>query len=244
MAFSSAEAELYALTKGAAQALGMLSLLADFGVELSATVHTDASAAIGILRRKGLGKIRHLNVRYLWLQDQTRTGTNLAIAKVPGLENPADIVTKYQNSEAAQRHLDKLHVTRSSGRAESAPVLAAVARVADTPEAAVVNRRQQGCRINDDWTTEAAESEMVRIHRRPRRELFTPLRVSGAPPVKTLATARITCGKFLDNGQSFRIVDRWTARAAAHRDLGRKWTGTTTFMKMSETSRFEAPSCE
>ena len=65
VALSSAEAEFYALTKGAAQALGMQSLLADFGVTLDATVHTDASVAIGILRRKGLGKIRHLNVRYL-----------------------------------------------------------------------------------------------------------------------------------------------------------------------------------
>ena len=68
MALSSAEAELYALTKGAAQALGLMTLLADLGVEVQAAVHTDASAAIGIVRRSGFGKLRHLNVRYLWLQ--------------------------------------------------------------------------------------------------------------------------------------------------------------------------------
>ena len=62
VALSSAEAELYALTKGAAQALGVMSLLADFGVELTGAMHTDASAAIGIIRRKGLGKMRDLNV--------------------------------------------------------------------------------------------------------------------------------------------------------------------------------------
>ena len=50
--------------------LGLMSLLQDFGVAVSATVHTDASAAIGIVRRAGLGKLRHLNVRYLWLQDK------------------------------------------------------------------------------------------------------------------------------------------------------------------------------
>ena len=163
-----------------------------------------------------------------------RTGTNLAIAKVPGLENPADIVTKYLNSEAAQRHLDKLHVTRSCGRAETAPVLAAVVWVADTPEAAVVDKRLRGERSKDGWAEEAAEGEMVRIHRRPRRELFTPLRVSGAPPAKALATLRVTCGRFAVSGCAFRIVDRWTARAGAHRDLGQAWTGTTTFVKMSE----------
>ena len=48
---------------------------------------------MNILRREGLGKIRHLNVQHLKLQDQTRTGTNLCIAKVPGLEKFKDIVT-------------------------------------------------------------------------------------------------------------------------------------------------------
>ena len=215
MALSSAEAELYALTKGAAQALGMLSLLADFGVELNGTVHTDASAAIGILRRKGLGKIRHLNVRYLWLQDQIRTGTNLAVAKVPGLDNPADIVTKYVNAEAAQRHLAKLHITRSHGRAGTAPVLAAMKQVADS------------------WADEEAGGDLVRVHRKHRRELFTPLRVAGSPPAKALATLRVTTGQFVISGRSFRIVDSWTARAGAHRDLGEAWTGQTTFIKKS-----------
>ena len=69
VALSSAEAELYALTKGAAQALGLMMLLADLGVEVQAAVHTDASAAIGIVRRSSLAKLRHLNVRYRELQD-------------------------------------------------------------------------------------------------------------------------------------------------------------------------------
>ena len=73
IALSSAEAELYALTKGAAQALGFITLMADMGVRVRATVHTDASAAIGIARRAGLGKLRHLNVRYLWLQHELQS---------------------------------------------------------------------------------------------------------------------------------------------------------------------------
>ena len=59
VALPSAVAELYAFTKGAAQALGMMTLIPDFGLNLNATVHTDASAAIGIVRRTGLGKLRH-----------------------------------------------------------------------------------------------------------------------------------------------------------------------------------------
>ena len=91
VALPSAEAELYALTKGASQVLGLMSLLQDFGVVVSATVHTDASAAIGIVRRAGLGKLRHLNVRYLWLQDKVKV-EDFELFNVVGLANPADLM--------------------------------------------------------------------------------------------------------------------------------------------------------
>ena len=38
-------------------------------VGVEAAVHTDASAAIGIVRRTGLAKLRRLNVRYLCFQE-------------------------------------------------------------------------------------------------------------------------------------------------------------------------------
>ena len=72
VAVSSAEEELYAFTRGAAQGLGLMALLADFGVTAKVAVHSDASAAIGMVLRVGFGKLRHLNVRYLWLQDQVK----------------------------------------------------------------------------------------------------------------------------------------------------------------------------
>ena len=113
-----------------------MTLLADLGI----AVHTDASAAIGIVRSSVLVKLRHLNVRHLWLQDQARTGAKLAIAKVPGVENQADVVTKSLNSEATQRHLDELHITRSGGRAQSAPTLAGLAG----PRCEVTDERASG----------------------------------------------------------------------------------------------------
>ena len=94
VALSSAEAEIYALTKGASQALGMMTLLEDFGFKTRATLHIDASAAIGIVRRAGFGKLRHLNVRYLWLQDHLRSG-HMDLHKVAGVANAADLVTKH-----------------------------------------------------------------------------------------------------------------------------------------------------
>ena len=122
VALSSAEAELYALTKGASQVLGLMSLLQDFGIAVSATVHTDASAAIGIVRRAGLGKLRHLNVRYLWLQDTVRED-DFELLKVPGLANQADLMTKHLARDVVDKHLATLQTIRQDGRAESAPQL-------------------------------------------------------------------------------------------------------------------------
>ena len=127
MALSSADAELYALTKGASQGLGMMALLSDFGLTVSVTVHTDASAAIGIVRRAGLGKLRHLNVRYLWVQDQEKS-ERLWLEKVAGADNPADIATKHLSADIMRKHLESLGVRVGGGRARSAPILGSLGR--------------------------------------------------------------------------------------------------------------------
>ena len=74
IALSSAEAELYALLKAATQTLGLLAIAEDFGFLLQAAVHTDASATMGIVNRQGLGKLRHIGVQYLWLQEKAQSG--------------------------------------------------------------------------------------------------------------------------------------------------------------------------
>ena len=68
IARSSAEAELYAMTKCATQTLGMIQLKQDFNIVLKGVVHTDSSAALGIVSRVGIGRTRHIQVQYLCLQ--------------------------------------------------------------------------------------------------------------------------------------------------------------------------------
>ena len=43
-------------------------MLADMGVNMKIRLRTDASAAKGIASRRGLGKVRHIEVHQLWLQ--------------------------------------------------------------------------------------------------------------------------------------------------------------------------------
>ena len=55
---------------------------------------TDSSAAKGFASQRGLGRMRHLEVKDLWLQEAVCRG-RLGLCKVKGDENPADIFTKY-----------------------------------------------------------------------------------------------------------------------------------------------------
>ena len=87
------EAELAAMVRGATEGEGFASVLKDFGTGAHIHLHSDASAAIGITQRQGLGKIRHLSVADLWIQQKIRRG-EIAIAKVLGTLNSSDLLTK------------------------------------------------------------------------------------------------------------------------------------------------------
>ena len=104
----------------------MMSLLSDFGVAVSVMIHTDASAAIRIVCKAGLGKPQHLNVRYLWVQDQVHQ--LLGLERWPARTTPADVATKHISAEVMKNHLERLGVRTGAGRAGSAPVLGSLSK--------------------------------------------------------------------------------------------------------------------
>jgi len=122
IALSSGEAELYAMVKGAAQTKGLMAMMNDFGLKIGAKICTDASAAIGIVHRQGLGKTRHIDVQYLWIQTEVNEG-RLKVSKVATSSNPADLLTKALGSKSIQKHLQAIEVTVDTTRANKAPML-------------------------------------------------------------------------------------------------------------------------
>ena len=105
IALSSAEAELYAMSKCAQQSMTITSIAEDFGVELRPVIYSDSTAAIGIAYRSGLGgKTRHVRVQYLWIQDALQR-KDLMLRKVTSAENPADVLTKFVSSELLSGHV-------------------------------------------------------------------------------------------------------------------------------------------
>ena len=94
IALSSGEAELSGICRGASIALGLQSIAVDLGIPLKIHMFTNATAATSICRRRGLGKIPHLYVSDLWIQDRLKRG-EFTLSKIAGSEKPADILTKH-----------------------------------------------------------------------------------------------------------------------------------------------------
>ena len=117
---SSGEAELCGIVKGTAEALGIQSIAKDLGVSVQVRIHTDSSAAAGICRRSGIGRVRHLAVGQLWVQEGLRRG-DFKLYKVPGASNPADALTKHLARDDLDRRLEKMPIRRAEGRARTAP---------------------------------------------------------------------------------------------------------------------------
>ena len=119
MALSSAEAELTGICQAAGEGLGLQAVCKDLGLDVHLRIHSDASAAIGICKRRGLGRVRHLAVADLWLQDRLRT-QDVQLLKVPGSNNAADMLTKYLDRSLHEKHLQSLDLVFEDGRAQSA----------------------------------------------------------------------------------------------------------------------------
>jgi hypothetical protein len=122
LALSTGESELAAVVRAAAEGLVIRSLLADVGHQVEVKIESDATAAIGRVKRQGLEKVRHLAVVDLWIQQRVAMG-DLVCSKIAGTENPADMMTKGLGKADIDRYLEKLQVYHRTGRSAAAPQL-------------------------------------------------------------------------------------------------------------------------
>ena len=115
---SSAEAELAACIKTSTETIGVLQMVETFGTKVTGEIFVDSSAALAVVGRKGNGRMRHIRVGHLWIQ-QVAEDETLAYRKVVGADNPADINTKHVNQRLIDKALSKVEMRLVSGRAES-----------------------------------------------------------------------------------------------------------------------------
>ena len=124
VAMSSAEAELYGTVRASCELLGIRSLARDFGRWMQGRLYADASAALGIIHRQGLGKLRHIDTSALWVQQAARSKM-IEYLKVLGDVNPADILTKHLAAEPRERHAATCGLEFLDGRPAIAPEVCA-----------------------------------------------------------------------------------------------------------------------
>ena len=111
-ALSSAEAELYGMIEGVTRARGLVTLAEELGFSgLKSTIHlgTDSAAAKSFVCRRGLGRMKHLQIRDLWLQKEVAEG-RLVVFKTPGETHPADLMTKILAVDVIRARLEAMGI--------------------------------------------------------------------------------------------------------------------------------------
>lgn len=102
IATSSGEVEFYAEGLAAAKGLLVKHFAQEMGEELKLVVLCDSVAGRAIAQRLGVGKVRHIQTRFLWLQERVQEG-ELVIRKVSTEDNWADAGTKAVPAERLKK---------------------------------------------------------------------------------------------------------------------------------------------
>ena len=114
---SSGEAELYSANKGLSEYMGVLHLYREMLDESWGTLRhlVDASACKAILLRKGVGSLKHLEIRDLWGQEITKR-LGISVEKISRDVNAADALASPCDRKDLLKHMYRIGVQLEGGR--------------------------------------------------------------------------------------------------------------------------------
>ena len=75
----------------------------DLGFAVKPVLAIDAKATEHTLHRQGIGKLKHIDVAYLWVQDEIRS-KRIQVRRVRSEENVADLGTKPLSKAVIAKH--------------------------------------------------------------------------------------------------------------------------------------------
>ena len=78
-------------------------MMFDLGFEVKPVLAIDAKATEHILHRQGIGKLKHIDVAYLWVQDEIRS-LRIQVRRIRSEENVADLGTKPLSRAVIAKH--------------------------------------------------------------------------------------------------------------------------------------------
>ena len=79
--------------------------------DIELTLLTDSNAARAMCHRSGVGRVRHLQIRYLWVQQALKDGL-FKLARVDTKENASDVGTKPLGEAEAWKCMSRLGLRR------------------------------------------------------------------------------------------------------------------------------------
>ena len=109
-ALSSAEAELYGIGSGAIEGLGASQLLREWQYETVPLLQTDSQSALAVCKRRGPGRMKHIELKMLAVQEWLKNGTT---------SNPQSI-----DSRQSGRPHDQSHESRETDQVRTSVELA------------------------------------------------------------------------------------------------------------------------
>jgi hypothetical protein len=109
IAQSSAEAELYALALGAAEGLFAQSVMGELGISLDLRIWCDSSSARAFVNRSGLGRMKHIELKWLWVQDALQR-KRFSLHPIASAENVADLWTKALDRTSHEKHRNRANI--------------------------------------------------------------------------------------------------------------------------------------
>ena len=90
------------------------------GIGIEITVCIDAQATMHMLHREGIGRAKHIEVGYLWIQEAFRN-KRIALRKVGAHSNIADVGTKPLDRTTIFKHCKSLGFPRCGHNGSGAP---------------------------------------------------------------------------------------------------------------------------
>ena len=115
IALSSGEAELNASLKGACESLGERVMLEELGKKVEIAMYGDSSASQGTIQRQGAGRMKHLSVKQLWIQERV-ANKEIDTFKIPRAMNCADCLTHAWTS-ADVKHFRRMGILTPAAKA-------------------------------------------------------------------------------------------------------------------------------
>ena len=94
ISLSSGEAEFYSIVTLVAELLALRSMCIDWNLDMGMSINSDATAAIAMTERRGLGRAKHVQTCYLWIQEKVQHW-RMKINKVSTNDQLADALTKF-----------------------------------------------------------------------------------------------------------------------------------------------------